>query len=71
LGRPIFAKIPRDEKVLERVQLRAQDLWQVGQASPLTRGIEELARRLANGDAAIEQSTGLVSRLFSAFSGRN
>ncbi len=71
LGRPIFAKIPRDEKILERVQLRAQDLWQVGQTSPLTRGIEELARRLANGEAAIEQSTGLVSRLFSAFSGRN
>ena len=71
LGRPIFAKIPRDEKVLERVQLRAQDLWQVGQTSPLTRGIEELARRLVNGDAAIEQSTGLVARLFSAFSGRN
>jgi pilus assembly protein CpaE len=71
LGRPIFGKIPRDEKVLERVQLRAQDIWQVGATSPMTRGIEELAHRIANGEAAIEQSTGLVSRLFSAFSGRN
>jgi pilus assembly protein CpaE len=28
LGRSIYAKVPRDEKLLERIQLRAQDLWQ-------------------------------------------
>jgi len=71
LGRSIFGKIVRDEKALERVQLRAQDLWQVGQNSPLTRAVEELAHRLVNGEAAIEQNNGLVSRLFSAFAGRN
>lgn len=72
LGRSIYAKVPRDEKVLERVQLRAQDLWQVGPSSPLARAVEELARRLmTGGETAIEGSGGLVSRLFSAFGGRN
>ena len=71
LGRPIYAKIPKDEKVLERVQLRAQDLWQTGPGTPLARAIEDLARRLAiGGDAMGEQGGGLVSRLLSAF-GRN
>ncbi len=72
LGRPIYAKVPRDEKVLERVQLRALDLWQVGQGSPLARAVEELARRLASGgEAAAENSGSLVSRLISALGGRS
>jgi pilus assembly protein CpaE len=71
LGRPIYAKIPRDEKVLERMQLRAQDLWQVGSGSPLARAIEELARRLAmGGEVVAEQSGSLVSRLLAALGGR-
>ncbi len=71
LGRPIFAKIPRDEKLLERVQLRAQDIWQAGPGSSLVRSVEDLARRLATGEASADQSTSIVSRLFSAFAGRN
>lgn len=71
LGRPIFAKIPREEKALERAQLRALDLWQVAQGSLLTRAVEDLARRLASGEAVAESSGGLVSRLFSAFGGRS
>lgn len=72
LGRPIFAKIPREEKALERAQLRALDLWQVAQGSSLTRAVEDLARRLASGGEAVtEISGGLVSRLFSAFGGRS
>jgi len=71
LGRPIYAKIPRDEKVLERMQLRAQDLWTVGSGSPLARAVEDLARRLATGgDVVAEQGGGLVSRLLSALGGR-
>lgn len=71
LGRPIYAKILRDEKVLERMQLRAQDLWQVGAGSPLTRAVEELARRLASGGEAVaEQGGSLVSRLLSVLGGR-
>lgn len=71
LGRPIFAKIPRDEKLLERVQLRAQDIWQAGPGSALVRSVEDLARRLATGEASVDQATSIVSRLFSAFAGRN
>jgi len=72
LARPIFAKIPRDEKVLERAQLRATDLWQVGQGSVLARSIEDLARRLASGNEVSEESAGgLMSRLISAFGGRS
>jgi pilus assembly protein CpaE len=70
LGHPIFAKIPRDEKVLERLQSGAKDLWDAGETSPLTRGIEELARRLADGEEAIEQSPGIFARFLSAL-GRN
>jgi pilus assembly protein CpaE len=68
LGRPIYAKIPRDERVLERVQLRAQDLWQVAPTSPLARAVEDLARRINNGGETTAESNGsFVSRLFSAF----
>jgi pilus assembly protein CpaE len=68
LGRPIYAKIPRDERTLERVQLRAQDLWQVGHATPLARAIEDLARRLSSGGEPMAESPGgLVARLLSAF----
>lgn len=71
LGRPIYAKVPRDEKVLERIQLRAQDLWQVGPGSTLARAVEDLARRLAaGGEALADSGGGLVSRLLSAFGGR-
>ncbi len=71
LGRPIYAKIPRDDKGLERTQVRALDLWQVGSGSPLARAVEELARRLATeGEVAPEQNLGFVARLRSALGGR-
>lgn len=71
LGRPVYAKIPRDEKALERVQLRAQDLWQCAPGSPLTRAYEDLARRLAASDDAAADDRGLVSRLFGKFGARS
>jgi pilus assembly protein CpaE len=71
LGRPVYAKIPRDEKALERVQLRAQDLWQCAPGSPLTRAYEDLARRLAAPDDASAEERGLVSRLFGKFGARS
>src|SRR5208282_5229265 len=41
LAQSIHTRIPRDEKVLERVQLSAQDLWQVAPNSPLAKSIED------------------------------
>ncbi len=71
LARPIYAKIPRDEKVLERVQLSAQDLWQVAPNSPLTKAVEEMSRKL---DGVLDRDSNrngsIVSRLFSSFSAR-
>ena len=73
LAQSIHSRIPRDEKVLERVQLSAQDLWQVAPNSPLAKSIEELARRLEVGaeiqDA--ESSNSLVSRLLNVIGARS
>jgi len=71
LARPIYARIPRDEKVLERVQLSAQDLWQVAPNSPLTKSVEEMARKLDGvSDAGASRNGSIVSRLFGSFGGR-
>jgi len=72
LAQPLFARIPRDEKVLERVQLSAQDLWQVAPNSPLAKSVEDLARRLdAPGEAAaVEHESSLVSKLLLAIGAR-
>ena len=72
LAKPLFTRIPRDEKVLERVQLSAQDLWQVAPNSPLAKSVEDLARRL---EVGVETATGdsansLVSRLLLAIGAR-
>jgi pilus assembly protein CpaE len=71
LARPIYAKIPRDEKVLERVQLSAQDLWQVAPNSPLTKAVEDMSRKLDGvSDQDSSRNGSLVSRLLSSFGAR-
>jgi pilus assembly protein CpaE len=68
MGAKCFARIPRDDRMLEKVQLRMPDLWQVGPHSALARSIETLARRInARREAVAEEGAGLVARLFSAF----
>ncbi len=73
LAKPIHTRIPRDEKVLERVQLSAQDLWQVAPNSPLAKSIEDLARRLEVGEDSTESdsSNSLVSRLLNVIGARS
>ncbi len=72
LAKAIHTRIPRDEKVLERVQLSAQDLWQVAPNSPLAKSVEDLARRLEVGsDAAEEGQNSLVSRLLNVIGARS
>jgi Flp pilus assembly CpaE family ATPase len=72
LAKSIHTRIPRDEKVLERVQLSAQDLWQVAPNSPLAKSIEDLARRLEVGAevSETESANSLVSRLLLAIGAR-
>jgi pilus assembly protein CpaE len=71
LAKSLYAKIPRDEKVLERIQLSAQDLWQVAPNSPLAKCVEELARRLEMGaEMEAGNSNSLVSRLLLAIGAR-
>jgi pilus assembly protein CpaE len=73
LAKSIHTRIPRDEKVLERVQLSAQDLWQVAPNSPLAKSVEDLARRLEIGSEVPDSDSGnsLVSRLLNVIGARN
>jgi len=73
LAKTIHTRIPRDERVLERVQLSAQDLWQVAPNSPLAKSVEELARRLEMGSEVPDSdpSNSLVSRLLNVIGARN
>jgi len=73
LAQAIYTRIPRDEKVLERVQLSAQDLWQVAPNSPLAKSVEDLARRLEVGAEASQGDTSnsLVSRLLNVIGARS
>jgi pilus assembly protein CpaE len=73
LAKAIHTRIPRDEKVLERVQLSAQDLWQVAPNSPLAKSVEDLARRLEVGNEVpdADSSNSLVSRLLNVIGARS
>ena len=73
LAKSIHTRIPRDEKVLERVQLSAQDLWQVAPNSPLAKSVEDLARRLEVGSEVpdADSSNSLVSRLLNVIGARS
>ncbi|MGA2410119.1 MAG: hypothetical protein ABSG46_06985 [Candidatus Binataceae bacterium] len=72
MGQPFFAKIPRDDKLLERAQLRKQSVWQAGANSSYVRAIESLAGRLraARRDATAPAEAGLFERLWGMFGAR-
>lgn len=73
LAKSIHSRIPRDEKILERVQLSAQDLWQVAPNSPLAKSVEELARRIEVGveaEAPGDPANSIVSRLLNVIGAR-
>ncbi|MGH7906413.1 MAG: hypothetical protein ACREP6_07270, partial [Candidatus Binataceae bacterium] len=77
LARPIYARVPRDDKALERAQISAEDPWKAGSPSPLIRAVEELMRRLGAiseqpipGESAAGMG-GLVGRFLSAVTARS
>jgi len=71
MGVDFFAKLPRDDRMLEKMQLRVQDLWQAGPNSALARATETLARRInSRREPVAEEGPSLVARLFGAFGAR-
>ncbi len=71
MGVDFFAKLPRDDRMLEKMQLRVQDLWQAGSNSALARATEMLARRInSRREPVAEEGPSLVARLFGAFGAR-
>jgi pilus assembly protein CpaE len=71
IGMRCFATLPRDDRMLEKMQLRVQDLWQAGPNSALARAVEALARRInARRTPVSDETTGFVARLLGAFGAR-
>jgi pilus assembly protein CpaE len=70
-GVSIYAKIPRDDRVLGKVELYAQDLWKTAPRSSLASAVENLARRLnTQREAAAGTPGGFMLRLFSTVRAR-
>jgi pilus assembly protein CpaE len=70
-GVSVYAKLPRDDRVLSRVEMQAQDLWQIAPRSSLATAVENLARRLnTQRDAAAGTPGGFMLRLLSTVRAR-
>jgi len=69
LAKPIFAKIPTDDRTFETIEMKAQDLFEVAPNSPVARAVLELAAQvMPRTELAAPRETGFMSRLKSAFS---
>ena len=65
IGKAFYAKIPRDDKLMERVQLRKQDAWQTSPSSPYAAAIESLAWRLTTRrESQAARGNGFLARWF-------
>jgi pilus assembly protein CpaE len=62
---PVFACIPRDDRLMETLQLHNEDLWRVAPSSRLARALEDLAGRLESPGAS-PAAPRFVARLMSA-----
>ena len=63
-GTPIFASIPRDDRLMAALQWHNEDLWRLAPSSRLARAFEDLARRLEAPDSSPEAPR-FVERLMS------
>ena len=69
LAKPIFAKIPTDDRTFETIEMKAQDLFEVAATSPVARAVLELAAQvMPRTELSTPRGTGFMSRLKSAFS---
>ncbi len=75
LRRPIYARIPRDDRLMQRVAASAKTAWQVAPRSALVRAYEDLAARLTasrdrKAEAGSASAAGLLDRLLAALGAR-
>lgn len=68
LARPIYAKIPTDDRTFEAIEMKAQDLFQVAPASPVARAVLDLAALVMPQLEIAATNETFMSRLKSAFS---
>ena len=68
LTQPIFARIMRDDRALDRVRWSGNDIWKVAPRSPFIGSIEQLAMSIVQPVA--ERPNGFMSRLFGMASAR-
>jgi pilus assembly protein CpaE len=69
LAKPIFARIPTDDRTFETIEMKAQDLFEIAANSPVARAVLELAAQvMPRTELAAPRETGFISRLKSAFS---
>lgn len=68
LTQPIFARVMRDDRSLERVRWSGNDIWKVAPRSPFLQSIEQLADSLVL--PSVERNGSLVSRLFNVVAAR-
>jgi len=67
LARPIYAKIPADDRTFESIEMKAQDLFELAPSSPVARAMLDLAAQvMPHAEPAPLQGT-FMSRLKSAF----
>lgn len=65
LGRPLLARIPRDDSTLEQALGRGEDLWKVAPRAPLTHGFEALAQQISSPHSEVQKRRGLLSKFLS------
>lgn len=67
LAKPIYAKIPTDERTFEAIEMKAQDLFQVAPTSPVAHAMLALAALVMPQVALAAPQATFMSRIKSAF----
>jgi pilus assembly protein CpaE len=73
--RPIYARIPRDDRLLEQAAVLGRTPWQIAPRSALVRAYEKLAQRLSGAEQPKDEPhtahpAGVIARLLSALGAR-
>jgi pilus assembly protein CpaE len=67
LAKPIYAKIPMDDRTFETIEMKAQDLFQVAPSSAVAHAMLELAALVMPRVEAVAMQATFMSRIKSAF----